>query len=399
MNGSPDRTLYSLQVLRGFAALMVVCYHYSYLLNPVWPGADIGSVLFGGGYSGVDVFFLISGFIIAHTTARREHAHPADFAIRRFWRVVPLAQVATLAYYLLRGVKPGAQVLLRSLLFLPIANADPPRFGFPVVSQEWTLTYELYFYAVFAAALVFTHRRRIAAVSLALAAGGLGLQLLLGGAISLYPNAVRLPAGGFGPVPAEVVGVVENPILLEFVAGMLLCGLFLRMEPRLRSPGRRGLQRALGAVLVAVFLGSFFFWRDSGNGILALGAGSFCLVAGALLIETSLARPARAPGGLGWLPAALWLGSASYSLYLVHFGITDQLYRRLVIHLGLPRPVGVAGFAILVAASVAIASAFHVLLERPFLRVGKAMVDWRRRLAGGGAPGPGAGLQPDRQAP
>ena len=387
MNAAPDRTLYSLQVLRGVAALMVVCFHYSYLLDGAFPGREIGRNLFGGGYSGVDVFFVISGFIIAHSTGRREHANPVDFAIRRYWRVVPLAQVATLAYYLLRGVRPSAQVLWRSLFFIPIANENPPSFGFPVVAQEWTLTYELYFYAVFAAVLVFTHRRRIAAAALVLAAASLGLQGALDGTVTIRPNAVALPAHGLALVPPEVVGIVENPIILEFVAGMLLAALFLRVEARLRSGAHWKLQRGIGAALVAYFLCCFFLRRDSGNGLLALGSGGFCLVAGALLIEASLARPASVSGGFGWLAAALWMGSISYSLYLVHFGITDQLLRRLEIHLGMPRAAGAWGFATLVTAPVLVASGFHVLLERNFLRAGRWMVASRHRRLGGGASG------------
>jgi peptidoglycan/LPS O-acetylase OafA/YrhL len=51
--------VYSIQILRGVAALLVVLYHYSHYLMPTIPGANIGYVLFGGGYAGVDI--LLSG--------------------------------------------------------------------------------------------------------------------------------------------------------------------------------------------------------------------------------------------------------------------------------------------------------------------------------------------------
>jgi peptidoglycan/LPS O-acetylase OafA/YrhL len=51
--------VYSLQILRGIAALLVLGYHYSHYLKPVIPGADLGYRLFAGGYAGVDVFFII----------------------------------------------------------------------------------------------------------------------------------------------------------------------------------------------------------------------------------------------------------------------------------------------------------------------------------------------------
>src|SRR5580698_2415072 len=155
------RTVASIQVLRGLAAVLVMLYHYAHYLSVTIPGRDIGNVLFAGGYAGVDVFFYISGFIIVYSTEQREHANPVDFSIRRFVRVVPLAQIATLVYFAILFSRPSSLLLWQSLFFIPRGFIDPPKFGFPVVPQEWTLAYELLFYGLFAVALTFAHRRRV----------------------------------------------------------------------------------------------------------------------------------------------------------------------------------------------------------------------------------------------
>ncbi|WP_404851430.1 acyltransferase family protein [Enterobacter asburiae] len=62
----------SIHYLRGIAALLVVLFHYRDRLNNVYAQKDLGDLLFGGGLAGVDLFFLISGFIIVYSTKKKE---------------------------------------------------------------------------------------------------------------------------------------------------------------------------------------------------------------------------------------------------------------------------------------------------------------------------------------
>jgi exopolysaccharide production protein ExoZ len=370
----PTRMVYSVQILRGIAALLVMFFHYAKYLKSTVPGADIGFDMFSGGYAGVDVFFIISGFIIVHSTEQKRHAGPFAFSIRRLFRVVPLAQIATLTYFAIISAPTPSRLLWKSLLFLPSADADAPKFGYPVVAQEWTLSYELVFYGVFAAVLIFTHRRRVLAASLALAACVLGFQWLLGGPISLRPNGVALPVDYHGFIPAEILGVLGNPILIEFVAGMALAAAYLRFESRLRHARWRLAERLVGLSLIGTFLASYLSRLDPGNGLLDKGGGACCLVTGGLLLEVSFRRPAAAEAGR-CLSAFLWLGSISYSLYLVHAGIAERLLRfTCSLLLGL-KVDGLRGFAALIATSLALASASHVFFERRLIRAGKFLAD------------------------
>jgi exopolysaccharide production protein ExoZ len=374
--------IYTIQILRGIAALLVVLYHYSDYLKPVIPGANTGYVLFGGGYAGVDIFFIISGFIIVVSTERVEHANPLDFSIRRFFRVVPLAQFATIAYALILPVPPESKLLWRSLLFWPRADVDPPKFGFPVVHQEWTLSYELIFYAIFAVALIFTHRHRVITAALVITACVVGFQWMIGGPISPYPNGVYLPAKYDGILSPEALGELGNPMLLEFVFGMLLAVAYLRAGNWLRSERNRAARWSIGLGLVGVFLGSYFSRNDPGNGLLNRGFGAACLVTGALLMEDSCARLSAGDLGRKILSCFLWLGTISYALYLVHLGITERLLR-LLIHLVLASNVdGIWGFLALIAASVLLASAVHLFVERYLIRAGKLLIEYKNRLAG-----------------
>ncbi len=369
--------VYSVQVLRGVAALLVMLFHYSKYLKSTVPGADIGFRMFGGGYVGVDVFFIISGFIIVHSTDRNRYANPVAFSIRRLFRVVPLAQIATLLYFAIIATPPSARLLWQSLLFLPSADIDAPKFGYPVVPQEWTLSYELVFYGIFAAVLAFTHRRRVVAASLALAACVVGFQWILGGPVSLRPNAVALPVGYHGFVPPEMLGVLGNPILLEFVAGMALAAAYAGLEGWLRDPRRRLAGRLAGLSLIGIFVFSYLSRTDPGNGLLDKGAGACCLVGGALLLEASFERPAAADLGR-CLSAFLWLGSISYSLYLLHSGIADRLLRLASSLLLGAKVDGLWGFGALIVTSLALASASHVFLERRLIRAGKLLAgDWK----------------------
>jgi len=373
----PEATevVYSLQILRGIAALLVTFYHFSPYLRTTIPGRNLGFTLFSEGYVGVDIFFLISGFIIVHSTERSGHAAPLAFGIRRFFRVVPLAQIATLLYALILPVRPSTPALLRSLLFLPQADFDPPKFGYPVIPQEWTLAYELIFYLMFAAVLVFTHRRRVAVTAVLMLFSIVSCQWMLGGPLSPFPNGVPLPSEPVHPLWSAVLGQWGNPIMAEFIAGMLLAAAYRRWEAALRRDRWARAERLVGGLLVAAFVGTYCTAAHPGNGLLNKGWGALCLVAGSLLLELSLPRPGSAPGRRPIFAAFLWLGAISYSLYLVHMGIAERCLRFVAFHaLGLTVG-GLVGFGALVPTALLLAWILHSAVEVACIRAGKKLAE------------------------
>jgi peptidoglycan/LPS O-acetylase OafA/YrhL len=206
-------------------------------------------------------------------------------------------------------------------------------------------------------------------------------QWLLGGPITLVPNQVFLPAVRTGMVPPEILGLMGNPILLEFIVGMLLACAFVRFGPLLRHGRAAWASRVAALVLTGVFLHSYLSPLDPGNGLLHKGFGAVCLVVAGLLLEASRPRSLAGPLAGRCLAVGLWLGAISYPLYLIHLGIADKLVRRASsLLLGL-RVDGVVGFLALAAASLALASAIHVGVERYLIRAGKALIALRHRRA------------------
>jgi len=277
--------LYGLQYLRAIAATMVVIFHAAgqipaFTRDLEWPRLA----------TGVDVFFVISGYIMALTGARLT---PQAFVVRRLVRIVPLYWLLTtllvilalLAPHLFRTtvLSPSAYVL--SLLFIPFHNAGQEGAQVPLLVLGWTLNYEMFFYALFALALWLKPER------LALITG-----VFLWAVVALG---------------AVMHGFYTSPLILEFWLGIVIARTYTR--PLLNVP--------LNVVLaLAMLVGGFtgLLCTDA-IAVHALCAGA--IVLGALSWERS--------GKLAFLPLGVALGDASYSIYLSHvfmLGLTRSLW-------------------------------------------------------------------------
>ena len=325
--------LVNLQYLRALAALMVVLFHA--LDAPSRLGAAVDLPRFASGAVGVDLFFVISGFIIWRT-ARGAALSPARFAWRRAVRVVPLYWALTLFLAATALLAPGAMGstrfdaahLLASLLFLPWPH---PSFGTPnpVLFVGWTLNYEMAFYALFALVLPLAARWRLGAALLVLAG---------------------LPLTGWWLEPEGIAArFYTQPVMLQFAIGLLLAA---GLE-RVRRP-----RRVLGRVCLCAGLAALVGLGSVEGQELASGLAAALVVGGAVLADRGAAEPPR--------PLARGLGDASYSIYLTHPFVLP------LVQIGWSRfglPVrGWAGIGYPLAALVACALTglvVHALLERP----------------------------------
>jgi len=317
----------SIQYLRGLAALGVVLHHAS--LPQPWLSRPLIHLQAGG--FGVDIFFVISGFIMitAASTAR-----VGKFLQHRFIRVVPLYWLATVLTCALLDharVLAGDRTLLthvgQSLLFIPHFSPVAPGRVWPYLVPGWTINIELFFYLVFAVGIGL---RRILPVTFIIIGG-----LALGG--------VLLDVSG------PYWQTWANPVMLEFLAGILIG----RHVEALRRPGMAWLL-PLG---FAAFLASGFIDLPR---FIVWGIPAALIVAGTVALERS-----------GKLPRSRWLGAlgdASYSLYLFQI-IPLRIVARIVARLPL---LGLAQPALLfvggVVAAVIAGFLAHSLLERPLLR-------------------------------
>ena len=290
-------TLYGVQYLRAFAALAVVLFH----------AAERTGHAFAIGAAGVDVFFVISGFIMWVIVERRP-VSPARFLMDRVRRIVPVYWLATgvMVAGAFAGLFPNlvltAQHVAASFFFIPLRSPSSGEI-WPVLVQGWTLNYEMFFYAVFAACLLLPARLRLPAMA----------------AIFLLLAAVGVMVKSDDPLFVTYT----RPIILEFVAGILIGRLWLAD----RVPGRALALFLIGAALAGfATIGFFKLPFDEWT----CGPLAAALVYGTVALEKH--------GGVPHFKIPALLGDASYSIYLWHtFAISVAVKAGAAI--GLPSPV------------------------------------------------------------
>lgn len=304
--GAGVKKLPSLQVLRAFAAIGVVSCH-------VW-----GAALYTGS-AGVDLFFVISGFVMVYSSDHLfgKGSSVATFVSRRIIRIVPLywAFVATILYI---GFPATNEEILKSLFFIPYLSAW--KHWQPIGFVGWTLNYEMFFYAIFAAAIVLPRRQAVAAT-----VGTIVLLTISGRLFALDGAAAYL----------------TSPIILEFAFGCTIGLLYLEGFRVPRSAAFAFILLAVGAFCylnAPLDLVRPFVW----------GLPSAAIVAGACLVKE--------PWSIGDIGKPLYvLGNASYALYLTHmqlFGFTVEW--------GIPRAMA---FWLLIAFAVAV----YFVFEKPVM--------------------------------
>lgn len=334
MNGMP--VISNLQTLRGIAALMVILHHVREYFSADYPW--ISEIHLGA--AGVDVFFVLSGVVIS-LSDRGDSAVPSQFLVRRIIRVVPMYWLAlfVVGALLLLGMSPlgiAAQDatlgnMLRSMGFVPFERAHGVIM--PLLGVGWTLNYEMFFYLVYAACIFLVPALRAVAVATVM----LGLVML---GLVLAPQT---PAGM----------VYTNPILLEFVAGVLLAQLWRRLA-----------DQPVPAWLGFGLVGAGLVWFISAarpeafdiliqTRVLLFGIPAVLVVSGAMMLEAA-----------GWRSTNrfwLLLGAASYAAYLFH-PIVLQVVEKAAHFAGLPVVV-LAGLSFVLSHVVGIA--VHLWVEKP----------------------------------
>ena len=201
--------LSGIQILRGLAASLVVILHILASMDSYYHTNLIDSLPSLASFleSGVDIFFVISGFIMFAVTKNKfGQGYAWTFIKKRIFRVLPLYWAFTFFYVGLLLTIPSAfqtssfdlHKLIQSLLFIPHYNNSGD--AMPVVSLGWTLNFEMYFYLCFAIALVFRKNTGLMCAS-ALILAGLSFQLL-----------------GYSHV---ALSVISNTLIIEFLMGVL----------------------------------------------------------------------------------------------------------------------------------------------------------------------------------
>ena len=336
------------QALRGVACLLVVCYHARFSIDgPAY--LDLGTRAFGSGACGVDLFFIISGFIIVHVTAqlRCTNRDIAQFVVKRWTRVWPPYAIATLlAMCCDPRLHWNAKLAIdvgKALAFYPQHYTGAPFFGWAPLNVGWTLVFEIWFYLLFALSMA-ARRFRWLALGTLFAATLIALPLLLNGAVSLdaYANFDLRPA---------LLNIATSPLLWEFALGALIA-LAYRSRFRIANPTA---VRVLAASSVVIFVWQVLAGTGR-HGVLHWGVPSALLLLSLLLAHKEMPLPVPA-----WL---IWLGDISFSLYLVHLIVQRGLGAALP-KLGFSKwRMGFGFFIGSAALSIILAAVSHRFVER-----------------------------------
>jgi exopolysaccharide production protein ExoZ len=345
----PSEKIKSLQVMRFVAAAMVVAVHAIYFVSQLPPAHTLATAHIDIGASGVDIFFVISGFVIYRSALKRPPA--LSFLWKRFLRIAPFYYLASLTLLPVSAFSgwplPDGPSIAASLVFWPAWR----HIAAPIDPVGWSLCFEMLFYVAVTIALL---SRRAVPVLLLAFAGAWIARVHLG-----WP-ALRF---------------LGNPIILDFLFGVLIAACW---KPERVRPLWHGC-----SLLLLGFAGLYFFCLPAGQEnaglvmdaseslprVLRWGIPAALVVTGALALEPHLKR--------NWADPLVFLGDASYAVYLVHWPLL-VIASWLLVGTGVRQTFWLAPplFVIAIAAGVAA----HRFVEMPLthaMRNAKAKPAWR----------------------
>jgi exopolysaccharide production protein ExoZ len=356
-------TLKNIQAIRFIAALWVFLLHFRGTVffqnsNPVVDG------FITMGFAGVDIFFVISGYIMALTLKGIEPGLTAswNFISKRFIRIYSGWWPLFLGYWLFYSTHDRTSSethLIGSFFLVPLYLQQY------LVGVTWTLSFELYFYTCLALLLTFTQK------SISRILFFLGLTII---AYGIYSHN----QGIFEPEGVANANRIQNfygyVLILEFIAGYLM------------AHSRRLFSLPLAWTAAAIFIAlavTAYFYHTSGNllpsglagfyhapeRVLLVGGAACCLV---FLADQVEQRGFRSPT---WLQR---LGDASFALYLIHILCINftEIYG-LTIAKTIPQEFQPFISILIVFATVVCSLIFHSLIESPlnksFLKINQAL--------------------------
>jgi exopolysaccharide production protein ExoZ len=303
----PQRQIHNIQYLRGVAALAVLLYHMQIWERKSFPGQGMLPEAFAVGDAGVDLFFVISGFIMVLIRPLRvgNFLEWRKFLSDRFSRIYPTYWIVSLALLPLWLLRPslfnnycGNQMdIARSFLLLPQEFT-------PLIAVGWTLIHEVYFYLIVSFGLLLQYRGRWV----------FGLAWFL-----IVAVGFSVPTGAGGS-PPPLVQLVFSPFSLTFLFGYFT-GLI--------HPFMRKVPPAVWWVVLLFGIGSLIFGRmqvssvgvypDNNSWLRLMAFGMPC----ALIFAAAVALQQQ--DRMAFYPLLL-LGDASYALYLIHLPIVAGFY-------------------------------------------------------------------------
>jgi len=341
-----------IQYLRGLAAVVVILDHVtvmSQLTKYFGPAYSILGNFFSSGFVGVELFFVISGFIIVYVSLKGKTLErkitPSDFFLHRFTRIIPFLWICIIGFAALKVMSRGAFPLwdyVRSVTLFPVGEVEP--------KTIWTLRHEFLFYAIFCLFMI---------------KGNLNWKPLLlwflAPVIWFTFNLNLLVSAGFFHL---LLDFIFNRVNILFGLGFLIGILYLKGFINFKVNSRFGFLICILSVVplllvayetsIGSFKSSYFIQ------ILVAGILSFFMV----IIGTSI----KIDGELNLFNRlGLLLGNASYSIYLTHSGTVSA-----VLGIWSKRQINASPVALLIVTTIIsciVGIVVHLVVEKPLIKI------------------------------
>ncbi|MCT4705865.1 acyltransferase [Enterobacteriaceae bacterium H16N7] len=285
--------LQCLQIVRGVAAMMVVTNH---ILGSAFPHLW-GSFFRSNGGFGVDLFFVLSGFLMVYT--QHEGKGPIDFLIGRVSRIYPLYIIVSTPLILMYIKFDDFYAMIGNFLLLPSFNMPDYKMA---NAPTWTLVYEMVFYYIFTISLIFS-RKKITSCILSVSA--IVLILIATRHLGQQPRMEGVNAGY----------MLGDTLMLNFAAGCLLALAHEKLKSRTLIP-----------FPMFVITTAFVFYIVFNQYIIAERIFLFGIPAIIVIAMASITAPSN-----GFIFKLLHkIGDASYSIYLCHIFLAHAYQQAMI---------------------------------------------------------------------